>query len=117
MKKIYGSLIMLIVICSVPFEKAHAQLVYETNWKSEADVKVFVSEWKSEADLIVFETEWKSDAEGKNDGVWHATKWKSEGKKIYFTKWKSEADIIIYYTKWKSEARWKNDKKKSLLDN
>ena len=32
---------------------AKAQVVYSTDWKSEAQVKVYVTEYKSEADLIV----------------------------------------------------------------
>ena len=39
---------------------ASAQVVYSTDWKSEAKVKVYVTQYKSEADLIVYKTEWKS---------------------------------------------------------
>ena len=65
---------------------ANAQVVYETKWKSDADVQVFVTEWKSDADLIVYTTTWKSDAQNKNEGIWFFTEWKSDAKKqIYFT--------------------------------
>lgn len=94
---------------------SYGQIVYSTEWKSEADAKIYVSEWKSEADLIVYKTDWKSEASG-NKGIWYYSEWKSESKIIYFTEWKSEADIVIYYTTWKSEAGWKNQHKRYLLD-
>src|SRR5690554_3470452 len=94
----------------------NAQVVYSSEWKSEADVVVYVSEWKSDADLVVYKTEWKSEA-SKNSGIWFFTEWKSDAKKmIYFTEWKSDADVIIYFTDWKSEAGWKNLSKRYYFD-
>lgn len=110
MKTIFLTSLLLIF-----YQLSSAQIVYSTEWKSEADAKIFVTEWKSEADLIVYKTEWKSEANG-NKGLWFFSEWKSESKKIYFTEWKSEADILIYYTTWKSEAGWVKQKKRYLLD-
>ena len=103
------------VICFLFQNNVQAQVVYSSEWKSEANAKIYVSEWKSEADLIVYKTEWKSEA-SKNNGIWYFSEWKSESKIIYFTDWKSDADIIIYFTEWKSEAGWKKQQKRYLLD-
>ncbi|HTO14378.1 MAG TPA: DUF6150 family protein [Edaphocola sp.] len=115
MKKHIFCLLICVAVSLITFSNSYAQFIYETESKSEAEVKVYVSKWKSEADLIVYKSEWKSGASG-NKGIWYYTKWKSEGKKVYFTKWKSEADIVVYFSDWKSEAGWKNEKNKQLLD-
>ena len=52
------------------FGLSRAQVVYVTEWKSEADKVVYVTEWKSEADMIVYVTEWKSDATPES-GIWN----------------------------------------------
>ena len=88
-------LIPALLLCAA----ASAQIVYSTDWKSEAKVKVYVTEYKGEADLIVYKTEWKSEAK----------------KAIYFTSWKSEADIIVYFTEYKGEAGWKKKSKKHIM--
>jgi len=88
-------------------DQAQAQVIYQTEWKSEASHLVFVTRWKSEADLIVHKTEWKSEAKAQS-GIWYFTGWKSVADMlVYFTKWKSEANLIVYYTTWKSEAGWR----------
>ena len=104
-------LIPALLLCAA----ASAQIVYSTDWKSEAKVKVYVTEYKGEADLIVYKTEWKSEAKD-NEGIWYFTQWKCEAKKaIYFTSWKSEADIIVYFTEYKGEAGWKKKSKKHIM--
>lgn len=93
----------------------NAQVVYSAQYKSDADVKIFVTEYKSDADLVVYKTKYKSDA-GTNDGVWFFTEYKSDAKKvIYFTEYKSDADIIIYLTEYKSNSGWKNNSKKHWM--
>ena len=49
---------------------AKSQVVYVTEWKSDADKIVYVSEYTSEADVVVFRTEWKSDAKPMS-GIWY----------------------------------------------
>ncbi len=93
-----------------------AQIIYSCDYKSDADLQVFVTEWKSDADLIVYKTKWKSDAGGKNNGIWYFTEWKSDAnKKIFFTDWKSDADLIIYFSKWQSDAGWVKKNKEHLM--
>ena len=95
-------LILGVFISLFCFSQLRSQVVYSTDWKSEAD-------------LIVFKTKWKSEAKG-NDGIWFFTEWKSEAKKkIYFTEWKSEADIVVYFSEWKSESGWQKNSKKHLF--
>ena len=50
-------------------KKAEAQLVFSTQYKSDAQVKIYVSKYKSDADLVVYKASYKSDA-GENNGVW-----------------------------------------------
>ena len=87
---------------------ADAQVVYVTEWKSEADKIVYVSEYESEADVVVYRTEWRTDAQPKS-GIWYFTEWRNDANLvIYFTEWRSEADLVIAYTEWKSDAMWRN---------
>ena len=89
------------------FGCAHAQKVFKTSHKSEADKIIYVTEHKSEADMIVFETKYKSESKPFS-GIWFWTEHKSEADwKVYFTKYKSEATLKIYITKYKSEAGMK----------
>ena len=90
---------------------ANAQTVYSCKYKSDADVKVYVTENKSDADLVVYKCSYKSDVQG-NKGLWFFVDYKSDAKKkIYFVDYKSEADIVIYFTTYKSDAGWKNRSK------
>jgi hypothetical protein len=82
----------------------NSQVVYVTEWKSEATLKVYVSDSPADADIIVYKSEWKSEAEPES-GIWYFTEWKTEADQlIYFTEWRSEADVVICYTNYKSEA-------------
>ena len=49
--------------------EAKGQVIYVTEWKSEANKKVYVTEMPSEADIIVFKSEWKSDATENSGAV------------------------------------------------
>lgn len=60
-----------------------AQVVYSTNYKSDAQVKVYVVKSSSDADLVVYKTTYKSDADG-NNGVWFFTTYQSDAKKKIF---------------------------------
>ncbi|HMX04308.1 MAG TPA: DUF6150 family protein [Chitinophagales bacterium] len=96
----------LIVLAGLLFfiSNADAQIIYKTDWKSEAAKKVYVTDMPAEADIVVFKTEWKSDAT-EDSGQWYFTEWKDEADLIvYFTEWRSEADLVIYYTEYKEEA-------------
>jgi hypothetical protein len=101
MKQFLRIIIIAAILLPVGLQ-AGAQTVYSVDYKSDADVKVFVSEYKSDADLVVYKTEYKSDATG-NNGIWH------------FVKYKSDADLIIYFSQWKSDAGWRNNSKKHLM--
>ena len=82
--------------------KTQAQVVYSTQYSSDANVKVYV-------------TQYKSDADG-NTGLWYFTEYSSDAKKkIYFTQYKSDADLIVYFTEYKSDAEWKNKSKQQLM--
>ena len=93
-----------------------AQTLTITPYKSEAQVKVYISKYKSDADLIVFKTKYKSEAEGYNSGIWYFCQYPSEAqKKIFFTNYSSDADLIICYTDYKSEAGWQTKSKERLM--
>ena len=85
MKQFLRIIIIAAILLPVGLQ-AGAQTVYSVDYKSDADIKVFVSEYKSDAK-----------------------------KKIYFVKYKSDADLIIYFSQWKSDAGWRNNSKKHLM--
>lgn len=92
-----------------------AQTVFSVDYKSDADVKVYVAKYKSDADLVVYKAKYKSDA-GDNDGVWFFCDYKSDAKKkIYFCEYKSDADLVVFFADYKSDAGWKNGSKKHLM--
>ena len=92
-----------------------AQTVFSVDYKSDADVKVYVAKYKSDADLVVYKAKYKSDA-GDNDGVWFFTDYKSDAKKkIFFVDYKSDADLVDFFADYKSDAGWKNSGKKHLM--
>jgi hypothetical protein len=108
MKKLFFLLFSIFLLLS---STSKAQVVFSTQYKYEADVKVFVSNFKYEADLIVFKTDHKYEAD-KNDGIWFFTEHKYEAKKsVFFTDYKYEADIVVFFTNHKYEAGWQSKQK------
>lgn len=92
-----------------------AQSIFSEDYKSQADVKVYVVDYKSEADLAVFKVEYKSQSKG-NNGLWHFVNYKSQSEKsIFFVEYKSQADLLIYFVDYKSQAGWINNKLKHLM--
>ncbi len=103
------------VVCLLACASIQAQTIYSCEYKSEAEIKVFVADYKSEADLVVYKCKYKSEASG-NEGLWFFVEYKSEAKKkIYFVKYKSEADVILFFSDYKSDAGWRNASKKHLM--
>ena len=114
MTRIMKKFILLLAAMFIGYA-ASAQIVYSTDFKGEAKVKVYVTEFKGEADLIVYKTEFKGEAK-ENKGIWYFTEFKGEAKKvIYFTEFKGEADIKVYFTEFKGEAGWKKKSKMHLM--
>jgi len=96
--------LLLTFTFAILFFESKSQVVYSTEWKSEANKKVYVTDNPAEADLIVFKSEWKSDAQ-KDSGIWFFTDFKTEADiLVYYTEWRSEADLVICYTTYKEEA-------------
>lgn len=95
----------LVIIAVYAPLSVDAQLVYETNFRGEADKKVFITQFKGEADLIIYLTGYKGEARTKK-GFWYLTEFKGEADmKVYFTPFKGEADLKVYFTPFKGEAR------------
>jgi hypothetical protein len=93
---------LFIFFCWFLFTNIQAQVVYSCQYKSDADIKVYV-------------TKYKSDATG-NNGLWYFAQYKSDAKrKIYFVDYKSEADLIIYFSDYKSDAGWIKKEKQHLM--
>ena len=80
----------------------NGQTLYSVEYKSQADVKIFVVDYKSQADLLVYKVDYKSQAKG-NEGLWH------------FVEYKSQADFRVYFVDYKSQAGWQSKEKKHLL--
>jgi hypothetical protein len=92
-----------------------AQSIFSEDYKSQADVKVYVVDYKSEADLAVFKVEYKSQSKG-NNGLWYFVNYRSQSEKsIFFVEYKSQADLLIYFVDYKSQAGWINNKLKHLM--
>ena len=103
-------LLLLLSLACLPV-LASAQVVFETEWRNEADYVVYVTDWESEADVVVYKTEWRSET--SQEGVWMMSEWRNEADfSVYFTEWRSEADIVVYFTEWRNEAGWRNESKK-----
>ena len=110
MKKILITLVLALIGVA-----ASGQTVYSCDYKSEEQVKVYVTKYKRAADLVVYKNKHKSDADA-NKGIWYFVKYKSDAKKkIYFVDYKSDADLVVYFTDYKSDAGWKNNSKKHLM--
>lgn len=109
-----AGLLLLALIIFLP-DNASAQRVHSVNYRSDADVKVYVTQYRSEADLVVYKCQYRSDADG-NKGLWYFTEYRSDAqKRIYFVDYKSDADLKIYFTNYRSEAGWQNKSKQHLL--
>lgn len=103
------------VVSALLAVRSNAQTVFSVDYKSDADVKVFVARYQSDADLVVYRAKYKSDA-GENDGVWFFTEYKSDAKKkVFFVDYKSDADLVIFFSEYKSDAGWKTNSKKHLM--
>ena len=63
--------ITILLILSLIGLSASAQIVYSTDFKGEAKVKVYVTEFKGEADLIVYFTEFKGEAGWRKNSKKH----------------------------------------------
>lgn len=96
--------------------KSGAQVVFLTEKKKEAQVKIFQTQYKLEADVVVFKTPFIDNAV-ENKGIWFFTKHEGECNKIItYTKEKQLADLKVYFTSDKNEAGWINKKKKYIMN-
>ena len=92
-----------------------AQSIFSEDYKSKADLKVFVVDYPSQADLLVYKVDYLSQSNG-NNGYWFFVKNKSKSEKsIYFVDYKTQADLLIHFVDFKSQAGWKTKSKKYLL--
>ena len=93
----------------------NGQTLYSVEYKSQADVNIFVVDYKSQADLLVYKVDYKSQAKG-NEGLWYFVEYKSQADfNIYFVDYKSQADLKIFFVDYKSQAGWQSKEKKHLL--
>ena len=93
----------------------YGQTLYSVEYKSQADVNIFVVDYKSQADLLVYKVDYKSQAKG-NEGLWYFVEYKSQADfNIYFVDYKSQADLKIFFVDYKSQAGWQSKEKKHLL--
>jgi hypothetical protein len=92
-----------------------AQKVYSCEYRSDADVNVFVVDYRSDADLIVYKCDYRSDAKD-NEGLWYFCEYRSDAdKKIFFVDYRSDADLKIFFTEYRSDAGWRNNEKTHLM--
>lgn len=89
LKKIVAmkKLIITAVLCLGALFSAKGQTIFTCEYRTEADVKVYVTNYKNEADLIVYKCDYRN-----------------------------EADLVIYFTHYRNEAGWRNEEKKHLME-
>ena len=58
---------LFFVVFLLSFFSANSQTFYSVDYKSQADVNIFVVEHRSQADLLVYKLDYKSQAKG-NEG-------------------------------------------------
>ena len=91
------------------------QTIFSEDYKSQADVKVYVVDYKSQADLAVYKVEYENQSKG-NKGLWYFVDYKSQSNKsIFFVDYKTQADLLIYFVDYKSQAGWINNQLKYLM--
>lgn len=96
-----------------------AQIVYETQYQTTANVIVYVTDISTIADLIVYKAPFQIyPGVNENEGIWYFTSYQTIANKIiYFTQYQTIADLIICYTDIPTVAGWQNPYKKKLMDN
>lgn len=93
-----------------------AQTVFSCQYRSEAQVKVYVARYRSEADLVVYKCAYRSEATG-NEGRWFFERYRSSAKKrIFFVKYRSESDLVVFFADYRSEAGWRNRAKLHVME-
>ncbi|MFM2226638.1 MAG: hypothetical protein RJA07_2840 [Bacteroidota bacterium] len=108
----YISVLLLIMVGI----HANAQIVYNSKFSKDAQLKVAVVKFVSDADLIVYQTKYKSEV-GNNNGIWYFSQFGSDAhKKIFITPFSTDADLKIFYTKFSSKAGWQNKAKMKLME-
>lgn len=96
-------LIITAILCMSALFSAKGQTVFTCEYRTEADVKVYVTNYRNEAD--------------GNRGMWYFVEYRTEAKKkIYFVNYRNEADLVIYFTHYRNEAGWRNEKKEHLME-
>jgi len=116
MKAIHKHLLLLTSFLTLSAAATQAQVVYKTDTRGDAEVKVYVSQYKGDADLLVYKTEFMRDADG-NRGIWYFSEFRSMAdKRVYISDFRGDADIVICYTQDRGEAGWRNSQKKELME-
>ena len=106
---------LVFTIFLVSLFSANSQTFNSGDYKSQADVNIFVVEHKSQADLLVYKLDYKSQAKD-NEGLWFFVDYKSQADfKLFFVEHKSQADLKIYFVDYKYQAGWASNEKKHLL--
>ena len=109
-------LIITAILCLSALFSAKGQTVFTCEYRTEADVKVYVTNYRNEADLVVYKCDYRNEASG-NRGLWYFVEYRTEAKKkIYFVNYRNEADLVIYFTHYRNEAGWRNEKKEHLME-
>ncbi len=112
----YATALTLSILSLFAANAVNAQVVSETKFAKQANVKVFVTTYIGDADVVVFKTPFIKNAYG-NKGQWYITTASGEANKtICYVPSKEVADIVVMFTPDSKQAGWKNKKKKHFLD-
>jgi|AntRauTorckE6833_2_1112554.scaffolds.fasta_scaffold08698_3 hypothetical protein len=109
-KIIFLSFILLLIASCVK-----AQVIFQTDYQTQADYLIYSAKDKWDTDILVYWSESKLRAtKDYQDGIWYKTKYKSQADiTIDSTSYKSKARVSIYVIndKFRAGAKSKNGRK------
>lgn len=95
--------ILITLLLGILSYNSQAQIVSYVTYKHEADFIVYEVNYKWQADITYVLTDKRYEAK---DGVWCISD-RKEGIKLYRAKYKHEADILVFRVKYKHEIKGK----------
>ena len=93
--------ILFIILLGVLSHNLNAQVVSYVKYKHEADFIVYEADYKWQADIAYVLTDKRYEAK---DGVWFTSD-KKDGIRLYRAKYRHEADLLVFRVKYRHEIK------------
>ena len=89
-------------------------VLYRTENRTDANLKVYVTDDQADADLVVYET--ASRWEARDSSVWAYTDVPGQADRVvFFSKDPWNVDLIVYRTDERARTGWRNPIKYGML--